>query len=75
MGLFKKKHQLKNDYDQKLITLIRKQRQLYEAGNHLDKIMIKEHPEWEAESKLQKAKYFYLFKETRIRQLKGDHLK
>ncbi|PRY82567.1 YaaL family protein [Alkalibacterium olivapovliticus] len=75
MGFFRKKHQLKNEYDQKLITLIKKQRQLYEAGKHLDNIMIKENSTWEAESKLQKAKYFYLFKEARIRHLKGDHLK
>lgn len=74
MGLFRKKHKLKNEYDQKLIMAIKKQRQLYEAGNHLEKMMIKEHPKWEAESKLQKAKYFYLFKEARIRNVKGDHL-
>ncbi|MCC5895297.1 MAG: YaaL family protein [Alkalibacterium sp.] len=75
MGLFRKKHQLKNEYDHKLITLIKKQRQLYEADSHLEKMMVKENPEWESQSKLQKAKYFYLFKEARIRQLKGDHLK
>lgn len=75
MGFFRKKHQLKNEYDQKLIDLIKKQRQLFESGNQLDKLAVKEHFEWEAESKLQKAKYFYLFKEARIRNLKGDHLK
>lgn len=74
MGLFRKKHELKNQYDDKLIELINKQKKLYEADKQLEELMIKDHPEWETQLKLQKAKYFYLFKEARIRQVRGDHL-
>ncbi|MCD8506606.1 MAG: YaaL family protein [Alkalibacterium thalassium] len=51
-----------------------KQKKLYQADKQLEELMIKDHPEWEAQLKLQKAKYFYLFKEARIRQVRGDHL-
>ncbi|EXJ23692.1 hypothetical protein ADIAL_0807 [Alkalibacterium sp. AK22] len=74
MGMFRKKHKLKKKYDQKLLDQIKKQKELYESGSQLEKIMVKDHPKWEAEIKLQRAKYFYLFKEARIRKLRGDLL-
>lgn len=74
MGLFKKKHQLKNEYDEKLLQLINKQKKSYESDKHLEDLIIRDHPRTEAELNLQKAKYFYLFKEARIRKIKGNHL-
>ncbi|GAB2479431.1 hypothetical protein GCM10008929_01430 [Alkalibacterium psychrotolerans] len=75
MGLFRKKHQLKKTYDQKLIDQIQKQKEFYENAKGMERLMIKEHPKWDAELKLQKAKYFYLFKEARIRKVQGNLLK
>lgn len=75
MGLFRKKHQLKKTYDEKLIAQIQKQKELYDNAKEMERIMIKEHPRWDAEIKLQRAKYFYLFKEARIRNVQGNHLK
>ncbi|MCC5890056.1 MAG: YaaL family protein [Alkalibacterium sp.] len=75
MGLFRKKHKLKNAYDQTLIAQIQKQKEFYENAKGMERLMVKEHPKWDAELKLQRAKYFYLFKEARIRNIQGNHLK
>lgn len=74
MGLLRKKGKLKKEYDERLMTLMRKQKKMWESGKQLEEIIVDEHPEWRAQQKLQKAKYFYLFKEARIRKIKGNHL-
>lgn len=75
MGLFRKKHQLKKTYDEKLIAQIQKQKELYDNAKDIERLIIKDDPLWDTEMKLQRAKYFYLFKEARIRNIKGDYLK
>jgi len=74
MTLFKRKSKLKQSYDQQLVDLIRRQRKQYEAYEKLEAVVVDDQPEWQAHYKLQKAKYYYLFKEARIRKINGNIL-
>ena len=38
----------------------------------MEEIIVEEHPKLKAERKLAQAKYFYLFKEAKVRQIKGS---
>lgn len=72
MPLFKRKSKLKRSYDEKLVELIRKQKKQFESYEKVERIVIEDQPEWRAQYKLQKAKYYYLFKEARQRQVNGN---
>ena len=72
MSLFKRKSKLKRSYDEKLVELIRRQRSEFESYEKLESMAVDIQPEWQASYKLQKAKYYYLFKEARKRNIKGD---
>ncbi|OJF93274.1 YaaL family protein [Alkalibacterium sp. 20] len=74
MPLFNRKSKLKRSYDEKLMKLIREQKKQFEAYEKVESVIIDEQPEWRAQYKLQKAKYYYLFKEARIRRLNGNIL-
>lgn len=74
MPLFKRKSKLKQSYDEQLMTLIREQKRLFESYEKVEAVVIDDQPEWRAQHKLQKAKYYYLFKEARTRKLKGNIL-
>ena len=71
MGLFRKKSKLKKDYDEKLLMLIEHQKEAWEQSKLLEEIIVEEHPKQKADRKLAQAKYFYLFKEARIRNISG----
>lgn len=72
MGLFSKKSRLKRTYDEKLLNLMESQKQAWEDSKVMEEIIVDEDPSLKAERKLAQAKYFYLFKEARARQLKGN---
>ncbi len=74
MGLFRKKGKLKREYDDKLMTLMIKQKKQWENSRRFEAITIEEHPRSLVQKKMQKAKYFYLFKEARIRRIEGNYL-
>ncbi|MEC6749261.1 YaaL family protein [Marinilactibacillus sp. XAAS-LB27] len=71
MGLFKRKSKLKNQYDDWLLSLMNRQKKAWEDSKVMEEIIVEEHPRLKAERKLAQAKYFYLFKEAKVRQLKG----
>lgn len=48
------------------------QKQAWEDSKVMEEIIVDEDPSLKAERKLAQAKYFYLFKEARARQLKGN---
>ncbi|MFO8069245.1 MAG: YaaL family protein [Alkalibacterium sp.] len=74
MPLFKRTSKLKRAYDEKLMKLIREQKRQFDSYEKVEPVVVDEQPEWRAQYKLQKAKYYYLFKEARIRRLNGDIL-
>lgn len=74
MGLFRKKGKLKREYDEKLMALMIKQKKQWETSKQFEAITVDEHPESLVQKKMQKAKYFYLFKEARIRRIEGNYL-
>lgn len=69
--VFRKKQSLRADYDEQLLLLIRKKSKEWQRVKHLHDISITEHDWQDAELKLAKATYFYLYKEARQRELKG----
>lgn len=71
MGLFKRKSKLKNQYDDWLLSLMNRQKTAWEYSKVMEEIIVEEHPRLKAERKLAQAKYFYLFKEAKVRQIKG----
>lgn len=74
MAVFRKKGKLKKSYDEQLVALMNKQKKAWEQAQKLDSIAIEEHPESQVHLKIQRAKYFSLFKEARIRNIKGNLL-
>lgn len=76
MGLYRRKRngKLKRNYDERLLTLMNKQKKMWEHGKQLEAIVVDEHPEGRVQQKIQQAKYFYLFKEARIRKIEGNYL-
>lgn len=74
MRLFKRKSKLKRAYDEKLMTLIREQKRHFQSYEKVEAVIVDEQHEWRAQYKLQKAKYYYLFKEARIRKINGNIL-
>lgn len=74
MPLFKRKSKLKRAYDEKLMTLIREQKKHFRSYEKVEAVVVDDQPEWRAQHKLQKAKYYYLFKEARIRKINGNIL-
>ncbi|SFC35756.1 Protein of unknown function [Alkalibacterium subtropicum] len=72
MRLFKRTSKLKHAYDVKLVELIRRQRKQFEAYEKIRGMAVDDQPEWQAHYKLQKATYYYLFKEARVRKIKEN---
>jgi len=68
---FRKKPNLKQRYDEKLLELMEQQRNQWENVKKLDEITAEADGFTKAQRKLAEIKYFYLFKEARIRQIKG----
>ncbi|MGO1453906.1 MAG: YaaL family protein [Alkalibacterium gilvum] len=72
--MFNRNKKLQQTYDEKLIDLIQSQKRLCDECQHIEKVIVDKHPEWQAHYDLQKSLYFYLFKEARIRKINGDIL-
>lgn len=69
--LFRKKPRLKQQYDEKLLALMERQRSQWEQMKQLDQLTEEPDGFTKMEYKLAEKKYFYLFKEARIRRIKG----
>lgn len=72
MGLFKKKYRLRRDYDASLLNLMSTLMEEWESAKRFEKASVEKNPYLKARTKLAEAKFFYLFKEARRRNLKGD---
>lgn len=72
MGLFRKKSKLRQEYNEQLLSLMNRQKESWEKYKQMEEIIVEEHPKLTAERKLAQAKYFYLFKEAKIRQIRGS---
>ncbi|WP_424253702.1 YaaL family protein [Carnobacterium sp.] len=73
--LFKKKIKLRNQYDKKMFDLMRQTKQEWEHAKKIEQSVFEKDGLLFAQTKLAKIKYFYLFKEARIRKIKGDTTK
>lgn len=69
--LFRRKPTLKQQYDKKLLALMERERDQWEQAKRLEEIALDVNEEMNAQYKVAEKKYFYLFKEARIRNLKG----
>lgn len=72
MGLFKKKSKLRQEFNEQFLSLMNRQKESWEKYKKMEEIIVEEHPKLRAERKLAQAKYFYLFKEAKIRQIRGS---
>lgn len=69
--LFRRKPTLKQQYDKKLLALMERKRDQWEQAKRMEDITLDADAETNARFKVAEKKYFYLFKEARIRNLKG----
>lgn len=67
--LFRKKGKLKQEFDQQLIELMRSARDDWQRQKSMADMSLETSPQLEAAEKLAEAKYFYLFKEARLRKI------
>lgn len=72
LDLFKKKYRLRREYDASLLALMSKLMRDWEAAKQLEQSSVEKDNYLNAHTKLAEAKFFYLFKEARRRNLKGD---
>lgn len=70
--LFKKKISLRNQYDKELFDLMKQTKQNWEYVKKIEQSVFEKDGLLFAQTKLAKIKYFYLFKEARKREIKGD---
>lgn len=70
--LFKKKQALRKEYDAALLSLMKKTKEQWEYAKKIEYSSIEKDDLLFAQTKLAEAKYFYLFKEARERNIKGD---
>ncbi|MBM6616006.1 YaaL family protein [Desemzia sp. RIT804] len=68
----KKKYQLRREYDDSLLLLMKKLREDWEMSKRIERSSIEKDGHLFAQTKLAEAKFFYLFKEARHRNIKGD---
>lgn len=73
--LFKKKISLRNQYDKELFDLMKQTKQDWEYAKKIEQSVFEKDGLLFAQTKLAKIKYFYLFKEARIREIQGDTTK
>lgn len=69
---WKKKYQLRREYDASLLLLMKKLREEWEMSKRIERSSIEKDGYLFAQTKLAEAKFFYLFKEARYRNIKGD---
>ena len=69
---FRRKQQLKKKYDGLLIDTMASLQRECKSQNYLQKLTQEETADAYAERKLAEAKYFYLFKEAKARNIRAD---
>lgn len=70
--LFKKKYALRREYDAALLKLMTETKGKWEYAKRIEHSVIEKDSLLFAQTKLAEAKYFYLFKEAKKRNIKGD---
>lgn len=70
--LFKKKPNLRKEYDAALLKLMTQTKNDWEYAKKIERSVIEKDSLLFAQTKLAEIKYFYLFKEARKRDIKGD---
>lgn len=68
----KKSGQLKKNYDMQLLMLIKGTKQSWDHLKTIQATIFDEDQELAAQTKVAEAKYYYLFKEARIRKIKSS---
>jgi len=67
--LFRKQGKLKKEFDQQLIELMRDTRDEWQRQKSMADMSLETSPQLQASEKLAEAKYFYLFREARLRKI------
>jgi hypothetical protein len=70
--LFKRKHHLRKDFDEKLLKDLSDLKKEWLRQKEMYKITFSPSKETECELKLSEMKYFYLFKEAKYRKIKSN---
>lgn len=73
--LFKKKINLRNQYDKQLFELMKQTKQDWEHAKKMEYSVFEKDGLLFAQTKLAEIKYFYLFREARERKIRGDTTK
>lgn len=73
--LFKKKINLRNQYDKQLFELMKQTKQDWEYAKKMEQSVFEKDGLLFAQTKLAEIKYFYLFREARERKIRGDTTK
>lgn len=68
-GLFRRKHKLKREYDEKLRTLMIETREEWEQAKSIEKYADEFDQEVVIRRKIAECNHFYLYKEAKIRNL------
>ncbi|MGN7410566.1 MULTISPECIES: YaaL family protein [unclassified Sporosarcina] len=68
-GLFRRKHKLKREYDEKLRTLMVDTREEWEQAKSIEKYADDFDQEIVIRKKIAESNHFYLYKEAKIRNL------
>jgi len=68
---FRRKNQLKKQYDALLLDTMSHLKTDWEKQKKIQKLVHEDTPDLYVQRKLSEAKYFYLFKEAKIRNLRG----
>jgi len=67
--VFKKKKKLRREYDQKLIELMDTTKKDWMIQSQLIKLSVEKSDDLESITQLAKAKYFFLFREAKVRKI------
>lgn len=67
--MFKKKKKLRREYDQKLIELMDTTKKDWMIQSQLIKLSVEKSDDLESITQLAKAKYFFLFREAKVRKI------
>ncbi|MBM7650504.1 hypothetical protein JOC78_003496 [Bacillus ectoiniformans] len=67
---FRKKDKLKKEYDGKLIQLLEQSRQDWVRNKELVRLSFEYNENLEAQTKISEAKYFFLFREVKKRNVR-----
>ena len=70
-GLFRRKHKMKREYDEKLRSLLHDTREEWERAKTIEKTADDMNQEVTIRRKIAESTHFYLYKEAKIRDLRN----